>query len=126
MRRPISIAAMVFVAALILVVGWSLLNEKNTKASAETAAAVDHGIEQMDKALERWMSGDRMKAAATWHSASLRTIPATTDADNTLQTAYYAYANDMRYYFLGDASVTLKQLEAAREKAKATLEEMSP
>lgn len=48
-------------------------------------------------------------------------MPYSTSADKILSDDYLAYANNVRYYMVGDGSATLRDVEDSRTKAETTL-----
>jgi hypothetical protein len=95
-----------------------------TKASADTVAFIDDAMPKLAKLLDRWNNGNQAGAVKLWKS--IGTVSLTTAADKVLTDAYLTYANNVRYYMIGDGSVNLKELEASRTKAEETLTSLRP
>jgi len=63
---------------------------------------------------------DAPRALKLWKSIG-GTVPYSTSADKVLSDDYLAYANNVRYYMVGDGSATLRDVEDSRTKAETTL-----
>ena len=77
---------------------------------------------KLAKITRDWQTGKFSAAIKMWKA--LPPIPETTTADQVAGKDYLTYANDVRYYIVGDGSVNLKQLEDARATAEATIESL--
>ena len=86
--------------------------------SAETAAYMKSAMPKLEKALSQWSDGNQSAAVKTWKS--IGDIPTTNAADQVMADDYLKYANNVRYYFIGDGSATLKDVEDAQTTAVAT------
>jgi hypothetical protein len=89
------------------------------KLSIEAKVYLQEAMPKLQRITEEYNAGDTPKAVRDWKS--LGSIPMTNAADQAVSADYLAYANNVRYYMVGDGSVTLKQLEASREKARQTI-----
>lgn len=124
----------IVLAAIVLLVAVSTVavlsgcagssGDSGTALSAETVAYVDDAMPKLDRVLQKFDSGNVAAAAKLWKS--IGDIPTNTAADEVLSGDYLTYANNVRYYMIGDGSVTLKELESSREKAKTTLASLRP
>lgn len=84
--------------------------------SPETAAYLAKAMPTLEKVMRLWSDGDNLKAVDAW--GSIGDIPTTTTADEIMADAYLEYANNVRYYMVGDGSATLKDVEQAKSKAE--------
>jgi hypothetical protein len=91
----------------------------DSKLSAETRAYLDSAMPALEKAMSQWDAGNAAAAAKTWKS--IGDIPANTSADQVMADDYLKYANNVRYYMVGDGSATLKDVEDSKANAESTL-----
>ena len=98
--------------------------DSGMKMSAETAGYMNKAMPKLNKITQEWTRGNQMAAAKLWKS--IGNVPGSTAADQVASKDYLTYANNVRYYMIGDGSATLKDVEDSRAKAKATLADLRP
>lgn len=98
--------------------------DSGLKMSAETAGYMNKAMPKLNKITQEWTRGNQMVAAKLWKS--IGNVPGSTAADQVASKDFLTYANNVRYYMIGDGSATLKDVEDSREKAKATLADLRP
>ena len=99
--------------------GAAAKTQDDSALSAGTLAYLKRAMPQLEKVMRQWNAGQAQKAVATW--GAIGDIPASTTADKAMAADYLEYANNVRYYMVGDGSATLKDVEDAKEKAERTL-----
>lgn len=123
LNRWAIIGSAVVVLAVIGVMGCgssgSGTSGDDSKLSAETSAYLDEAMPAMEKAMSQWDAGNTTAAVKTWKS--MGDIPVNTSADQVMADDYLKYANNVRYYFIGDGSATLKDVEDSKTDAENTL-----
>jgi hypothetical protein len=91
-----------------------------SQLSETTLTYLATAIPALAVTMDQWQAGEYGKATKRWKS--IGDIPTENAADNVMADAYLAYANNVRYYMIGDGSATLKDVETARDEAMATLD----
>ena len=116
----------VIVAATLLAVGIMACGSSSgggtgddSKLSSETRAYLDSAMPALEQVMAEWQAGKATKAAKEWKA--IGDIPETTTMDYVIGKDYLKYANDVRYYMVGDGSATLKDVEDAKANAEASM-----
>jgi len=91
----------------------------DSKLSAETIAYLDTAMPALEQVMADWDAGESTKAAKEWKA--IGDIPVNTTADSVMADDYLKYANNVRYYMVGDGSATLKDVEDSKTNAENTL-----
>ena len=74
---------------------------------------------KLEEMLSAFQDGNVNKATKLWKS--IPDIPVNTTADDLVANDYLEYANNVRYYMIGDGSATLKDVESSKAKAEETI-----
>ena len=126
MSRFAKWVVLVGAASILMVVGVAGCGSSGTstsgddsKLSAETSAYLDMAMPALEKAMAQWDAGNATAAAKTWKA--IGDIPVNTSADQVMADDYLKYANNVRYYMVGDGSATLKDVEDSKANAESTL-----
>jgi hypothetical protein len=93
--------------------------EPKGSLSVEAALYLDDAMLTLKKATVAFQNGDIVRAGKLYRS--VETMPIVNAPDEVVSRDYLAYANNVRYYMIDDGSCTLKELEASRAQAEATI-----
>lgn len=99
-------------------------SDNGAKMSAETTRYMDKTMPKLAKITRLWTTGHVVEAAKLWKS--IDSVPGYEAADQAASRDFLPYANNVRYYMIGDGSATLKDVESSREKAQATIADLRP
>jgi len=95
------------------------VSQNDAQLSAGTTAYLATAMPAMQKIMADWRSEKYTAAGKLWKS--IGDIPEATSADQVMGDAYLKYANNVRYYMVGDGSANLKDVEDSKTKAQDTL-----
>jgi hypothetical protein len=127
------LTAVIVLVLLSAGVWWGcgrLLNSSGSSSSSDekmspaTIAYMDEAMPKLDIVLRKFDNGNLASAAKLWKS--IGNVPTANYLDEAVAKDYLTYANNVRYYMIGDGSATLKDVEDSRTKAKTTLEALRP
>lgn len=99
-------------------------SDNGAKMSAEATRYMDKEMPKLAKITRLWTTSHVVEAAKLWKSIKGPTGYA--PADEAASRDFLTYANNVRYYMIGDGSATLKDVEDSREKAQATIADLRP
>ena len=99
-------------------------SDNGAKMSPQLVAYMDKAMPKLAKITRLWTTGQVVVAAKLWKS--IEGPIAYAAADEVASRDYLKYANNVRYYMIGDGSATLKDVESSREKAQATISDLRP
>ena len=116
-----------YVAALILIVvvvalggiGCGTEVKSEMHLSPTTKAYLNKTMPKLATIAEVYQAGNMKRAVRLWKS--IGSMPQETTMDYVVGKDFLKYANNVRYYMLGDGSCTLKQLEDSRADAEGTI-----
>jgi len=125
-KRGLITVAVVVVLTVYVFGCAKILNttDDSTKASADTVAFIDEAMPKLVTILRKWQNGEQMGAVKLWKS--MGRVPSATVEDSVLSDDYLEYANNVRYYMLGDGSATMRDVEDSRQNVEYTLESLRP
>jgi len=106
---------------IFILVAKPFATEKPVKEalSPEAAHYLKRSMWALNKATVAYQNGDTARARHLYKS--IGRFPIMSDTDSSVSVPFLAYANNVRYYMVGDGSCTLKQLEVSRAKAEAAI-----
>lgn len=87
--------------------------------STEAAAYLSSAMPMLERTLSEFQAGNVDQAAADWKS--IGNMPINNSTDDFVSGDYLTYANNVRYYMVGDGSVNLMELEDSKTKAEETV-----
>jgi len=99
-------------------------SDGGAKMSPQLTAYMNKAMPKLAKITHLWTVGQAVVAAKLWKS--IKGPIGYTAADQVASKDYLTYANNVRYYMIGDGSATLKDVESSREKAQATIADLRP
>ena len=94
-------------------------NSSSDKLSPEAKAYLDSAMPALAQVTSEYESGNVAQASADWQA--IGDFPNNNSTDDYVSKDYLTYANNVRYFMVGDGSVNLKQLEDSRTKAEQTI-----
>jgi hypothetical protein len=115
---PIILIACVAVAAGVLALARSSSQQSATALSPEASAFLGTAMPALDRVMTEAQAGDDTQAAQDF--GAIGDMPALTPGDLTVDIKYTAYANAVKGYLL-DGSVTVQQVQAARDATKSAV-----
>lgn len=87
--------------------------------SAEASAYLSAAMPMLEKTLSDFQAGNVAQAASDWEG--IGDMPINNSADDFVSGDYLTYANNVRYYMLGDGSATLRDVEESQVQAEAAI-----
>ena len=117
MRRALLIVAV----AVIGILGLTACGG-DSKASPQAVAFVDHALVKLDAMQKKFDNGNVNGALALWKSLGAMPTSENNASDQVLKDDFTTYANNLRYYLIGDASMNLQKLESSRQQVETTLQ----
>jgi hypothetical protein len=87
--------------------------------SPETATYLDSAMPMLAQTLAEFQAGNVEQAATYWKS--IGTMPINNETDDYVSGDYLTYANNVRYYMIGDGSCDLRTLEDSKTTAEMTI-----
>ena len=126
-RKPLSHNAKVGIGAVAVILILSVIiaaighggSSSTDTLSPEAKAYLDRAMPALAQVTSEYQAGNVAQAAADWKA--IGDFPDNNSTDDYVSKDYLTYANNVRYYMVGDGSVNLKQLEDSRTKAEQTI-----
>ena len=109
----------IIVLAVIIGVATSGSDSSDQKLSAAAKTYLDRAMPALAQVTSEYESGNVAQAAADWKA--IGDFPVNNTTDDYVSKDYLTYANNVRYFMVGDGSVNLKQLEDSKTKAEQTI-----